>query len=196
MVCIGRKLIGARSMLAFNFLMITDAFTRDITEMNDKPVSFDINVRGTVRTWEPHYMIAHSDGLREIVMVHTVAWLMGKSDAYAAYKRDLVDAMADAASHAGFGFRLVTDEQVYVQPRLANAKLLRRHLPTFGTPEGHVAALEALNVLPSKSSVADLQARLGRRFDAFVLSLQLDWLGHLRLDRRTAFSRASTFVKV
>lgn len=183
-------------MLAFNFLVVTDAFSRDIIEMTDKPTPFEINVRGKVRTWEPHYMIGHSDGLRELVMVHTVAWLMGKSEDYAAYKRDLVDSMADAASHAGFGFRLVTDEQVYVQPRLNNAKMLRRHLPTFGTSNGHLAALEALDELPSESSVADLQACLGKRLDAFVLSLQLDWLGHLRLDRRTAFSRASTFVKV
>jgi len=182
-------------MLAFNFLVVTDAFTRDIIDMNDKPAPLEINVRGKVRTWEPHYMIAYADGLRELVMVHTVAWLMGRSDDYAAYKRDVVDAMSDAAIRAGFGFRLVTDEQIYVQPRLINAKTLRRHFPTFDSAKDHVTALEALDGLPSASSVADLQARLGKRLDAFVLSLQLDWLGHLRLDRRKPFSRASTFVK-
>lgn len=196
MVCIERKLIGARSILALNFLTVTDAFTRDVTDITDKPASLNVHVRGKVVEWEPHYMIAHDDGRRDLVMVHTVSWLIGKTEEHAAYKRDLVDAMAVAARRAGFGFRLVTDEQVYVQPRLANARMLRRHLPSFGTSDGHVTALEALSDLPEESRVADLQACLGKSFDAFVLAIQLDWLGHLRLDRRTLFSRASSFVKI
>lgn len=196
MICIERQLVGARSLLALNFLTVLDAFTRDIASISDKPAPLDILVRGKVMEWEPHYMIAYDDGRRDLVMVRTVSWLLGETDEHADYKRDLVDAMTQAARLAGFGFRLVTDEQVYVQPRLANARMLRRHLPSFGTPDGHVAALEALSEMPEETSVHALQERIGKRFDAFVLAIQLDWLGHIRMDRRTLFSRKSSLVKI
>ncbi|BEV47480.1 hypothetical protein [Afipia carboxidovorans] len=195
MMCLGRKLIGARSLLALDFLTVIDAFTRDITSIVDQPAALTVNVRGVAEEWKPDYAIAHKDGRRDLVMVRTVKWLMKRDPDHGAWMRDLVDAMTQAAKRAGYGFRLVTEEQIRVQPRLANAKMLRRHLVPYRSPDGEIAAIDSLADLPKESSVAELQARLGERFDAFVLALQLDWLGHLRIDRRVPFGRMSSFVK-
>jgi hypothetical protein len=195
MMRIKRKLVGARSLLALEFLTVTDAFTRDITDIVADPTPLVVNVRGEMKQGKPHYMIAHENGRRDLVMVHTVSWLTGTTAEKGAYRRDFLDGMAEAARRKGYGFRLVTEEQIYVQPRLANAKLLRRHLVPYRSNNDEIAAIEALGGLPEESSVAALQETLGKRIDAFVVALRLDWLGHLKLDRRTHFSRASTFVK-
>lgn len=195
MMRIGRKLIGARSLLALDFLTVTDAFTRDITAIVDQPAPLSILVRGKTKEWKPHYMIARENGRRDLVMVRTVSWLIGRDPAHGAWMRDLVDAMKDTASIEGYGFRLVTEEQIRVQPRLTNAKILRRHIVPYRPDHDEIAGIEALDELPAQSSVADLQSRLGERTDAFVVALNLDWLGHLRIDRRNPFSRASSFVK-
>lgn len=195
MTRLNQKLIGARSLLALDFLTVTDAFTRDITSIVDQPAALIVNVRGEAKEWEPDYAIAHKDGRRDLVMVRTVEWLMKCDANHSAWMRDFVDAMTHAAKRAGYGFRLVTEEQIRIQPRFSNAKLLRRHLVPYRFPDGEIAAIDALTDLPKESSVAELQARLGNRFDAFVLALRLDWLGHLDMDRRTPFRRTSSFVK-
>ncbi|MBN8979406.1 MAG: hypothetical protein J0I08_23350 [Rhizobiales bacterium] len=182
-------------MLALDFLTVIDAFTRDVTSIADQPAALAVSVRGQLMEQRPDYMIAHKNGRRDLVLVRTVSWLTGRNSEHGAWKRDLVDAMTHAAKRAGCGFRLVTEEQIRIQPRLANAKMLRRHLIPYRSPDGEIAAIESLADLPKESSVAELQARLGERFDAFVLALQLDWLGHLRMDRRTPFGRRSPFVK-
>lgn len=140
--------------------------------------------------------MTHDDGTREYVMVRTVSWLLGRNAKRAAARRDFLDAMSVAARRAGRKFRLVTEEQIRVQPRLNNAKMFQRHLVPYRNNAGERAAIEALAGLPENSSVATLQDRLGGRFDAFVVAIQLDWLGHLRLDRSTEFSRSSSFSKI
>ncbi|WP_046869229.1 hypothetical protein [Microvirga massiliensis] len=195
MACLGRKLIGARSLLALDFLTVTDAFSRDVADMTDQPEPLEIGHRGETRAWFPDYMIARESGRRELVIVRTVGWLTGRDASYGAWMRDLVDAMEEAAHRAGFGFRLVTEEQIRVQPRLANAKMLLRHLDPYRPRRDDVAAIDALAGIPDESSVSELQERLGRRLDAFPLALRLDWLGHLRMDRRTWFRRKSGFTK-
>lgn len=195
MMRLEQKLIGARSLLALDFLTVIDAFTKDIASIVDQPAALTVNVRGEAKEWEPDYAIAHKDGRRDLVMVRTVGWLMKRDPDYAAWMRDFVDAMTRAAKRAGYGFRLVTEEQIRIQPRFSNAKLLRRHVVSYRSSDGEIAAIDALADLPGKSSVAELQAQLGDRFDAFVLALRLDWLGHLDMDRRTPFRRTSSFMK-
>ncbi|CAM5391559.1 hypothetical protein AFEL58S_01886 [Afipia felis] len=195
MMCIERKLVGARSLLALEFLTVIDAFTRDITDIVDQPAPLAVNVRGETKLGKPDYMIAHEDGRRDLVLVRSVEWLTGDDPGYGAWMRDFIDALTVAARRIGFGFRLVTEEQIYVQPRLANAKLLRRHLTPYRSINEEFVGIEALADLPKETSVAALQRRLGDGIDAFIVALRLDWLGHVRLDRRTAFGRASSFVK-
>lgn len=195
MMGIGRKLIGGRSLLAIEFLTVTDAFTRDITDIVVDPEPLAVNVRGEMKEWKPDYMFAHKDGRRDLVTVRTVKWLTRMNAMDAARQRDLVDGMASAAARKGHGFRLVTEEQIYVKPRLDNAKLLRRHLAPFRSDHDETKAIEALGRLPKETSVSALQNVLGKTIDAFVAALRLDWLGHLELDRDTKFSRGSTFVK-
>ncbi|WP_047307795.1 hypothetical protein [Rhodopseudomonas palustris] len=196
MMCIGRKLIGARSLLALEFLTVTDAFTRDITEIVDQPPPLAVHVRGEVKEWHPDYMIAQNNGRRDLVIVRTAEWLTTRQGPdRAMWKRDYVDGMKIAARDSGYGFRFVTEEQVYVQPRLMNAKLLRRHLVPYRSDNDEAIAISRLGELPAGSSVPELQKLLGSGLDAFVIALRLDWLGHLRLDRRTPFSRNSPFLK-
>ncbi len=195
MMRIGRKLVGAHSMLALNFLTVVDAFTRDLTDIIADPETLSVNVRGEIKPAPIHYMLDYKDGYRELAIVRTVKWLHGKCPELGAYERDYVDAVKLAAHRAGYGFHLATEEQIYVEPRFYNARMMRRHLVPYRTDHDEWVGIEALQELPKEASIPALQQLLGPRIDAFVVALRLDWLGRLVLDRTTRFSRASTFMK-
>ncbi|MGM4892019.1 hypothetical protein [Tardiphaga sp. 839_C3_N1_4] len=182
-------------MLALNFLTVVDAFSHDITDIVADPEPLAVNVRGDVKLGQTQYMLDHKDGYRELAIVRTVGWLHGKTPEQGAYRRDYVDAVKSAAHLAGYGFRLATEEQVYVEPRFWNARMMRRHLAPYRTDHDEWVGIEALQELPKKSSVPALQELLGARIDAFVVALRLDWLGRVVLDRKSRFSRTSNFVK-
>lgn len=196
MMRLGRRLVGARSLLALDFLTVTDAFTRDLIDLHDQPEPLDVSVRGETSEWRADYVMSHTDGRRDLVMVRTVRWLEGPDGRRRAWMCDLVDAMALAARRAGYGFRLVTEDQVRVQPRLDNAKMIRRHIDPPRPRAEDVAAIDALADLPDEATVRDLQDRLGPGLDAFPLALRLDWLGHIRMDRGTWFGRTSPFSRI
>ncbi|MGP9811382.1 hypothetical protein ACTZWT_07710 [Rhodopseudomonas sp. NSM] len=192
------KLVGARSLLALDFLTVIDAFTRNVTDVIDELAPLSVDVRGEAKMQRIDYAIFHKDGQRDLVLVWTVSWLMQRTRELGVTPREFIDAMTSAARRIGFGFRLETEDDIRVQPRLSNARMLRRHLVGYAENDQKLQkllAIDALAQLPKESSVAALQEQVGSRFDAFALALQLDWLGHIKMDGRTAFSRRSTFVK-
>ncbi|WP_322517158.1 hypothetical protein SR870_06265 [Rhodopseudomonas palustris] len=195
MMCLEDKLVGARSLLALDFLTVIDAFTRNVTDVIDELAPLSVDVRGEAKVQRIDYAIFHKDGQRDLVLVWTVSWLMQRTRELGVTPREFIDAMTSAARRIGFGFRLETEDDIRVQPRLSNAIMLRRHLVGYGEKDRKLFAIDALAQLPKESSVAALQEQVGSRFDAFALALQLDWLGHIKMDGRTAFSRRSTFVK-
>lgn len=195
MMCLENKLVGARSLLALDFLTVIDAFTRNVTDVIDGPPPLSFDVRGEATVQRIDYAIFHQDGQRDLVLVRTLSWLSYRVRKLSVTPRDFIDAMSSAARRIGFGFRFVAENDIRIQPRLSNARMLRRHLVGYAENVQKLLAIEALAQLPEELSIAALQEQVGSRLDAFALALQLDWLGHIRVDRRTAFSRHSTFVK-
>lgn len=195
MTRLAQKLVGARSLLALDYLTLVDAFTHDLTGMDDAPPELPLVVRGKTKKWSADYEMSKSDGTRTFVMVRTVEWMQGKNEERGEFRRDLLDAMKLASERAGRQFMLVTENEIRVQWRLYNARLVQRHVVPYRALNDELVAFEALQELPEESSIAALQERIGNRFDALVLAVRLHWWGRLKLDERVKFTRDSTFVR-
>lgn len=195
MTRLAQKLVGARSLLALDYLTLVDAFTHDLIGMDDAPPELSLVVRGKTKKWSADYEMTMSDGTRIFVTVRTVKWMKGKTEKRAAFRRDFLDAMKLASERAGRKFMLITEDKIRVQWRLYNARLVQRHVVPYRELNDEYLAFEVLQELPERSSIAALQERIGSRYDAFVLAVRLHWWGRLKLDERVKFTRQSTFVR-
>lgn len=193
MLRLGRKIVGARSILALNWLVVTDAFTRDLEGLSDKAPELVIEVGGKPKKWQADYAASDVGGRRELVMVRTVEWVEGVDKRSGVARSDFLAAMEAAAAADGWRFALFTEDEVYVHPRFGNAKLLLRHGGDPHPEADDLRAFEAAMSLPNGSSVRDLQEKLGTRQDAFVSALRLDLEGLIGLDRGEPFTRMSRF---
>jgi hypothetical protein len=90
---------------------------------------------------------------------------------------------------------LITEDELRVEPRLSNAALLLRYAgPIF--PASCICEARVALATKSIASVSDLQAALPAERDAFAIALHLSWLGEIKFDPTTQFSRESRFVRV
>jgi hypothetical protein len=196
MLRLGRKVVGARSILALNWLVVTDVFTRDIEGLSDKAPELVIDVGGKTIKWQADYAATYVGGRRELVMVRSVDWVEGVDKRSGLTRSEFLAAMETAAAAAGWRFALFTEDQVYVAPRFGNALLASRH-GGDPHPKAHdLRAFEAANRLPAGSTVSDLQEAVGNRQDALVSAVRLDLKGMIELDRSEPFTRMSTFAVV
>jgi hypothetical protein len=188
----GGKLVQCESLLELDALMMLDAFDRTITNVESQPVSLDYRHDGKFRKWTPDFLIVRAGVKPELVEVKALKRLypddpLARADALQRFK-----ALEDAAERGGFRFRLLTEAEIRVQPALYNARLLCRHSPLRNNPALVLRGRTALLSLKDHT-IASFQEELGPDVDAFALGIAMDWLGHAQLDRRSRFSRASTF---
>lgn len=192
---LSRKLVAARSLLALDYLTVTDAVWRDLENVEEMPFVIDVCYGGRPREWIPDYLVVRKGRIGDLVMVRTLGWLHPTSSRRRDHVLERLATYREAARVNGFGFRLYTEEQVRVQPRLYNAKLLARHVSPFMPRAEIVAAIDALGDLPTESSVPALGERLGRPDSALRLALNLHWLGHVRMDPKVYHGRDTGFTK-
>lgn len=188
----GGKLVQCESLLELDALMMLDAFDRTIINVESQPVAVKYRHAGRFREWTPDFLIERTGVRPELVEVKTLERLypadpFARADALQRFK-----ALEDAAEREGFKFRLLTESEIRVQPALYNARLLCRHSPLRNNPALVLRGRTALLAL-KQHTIASFQEELGPDVDAFALAIAMDWLGHAQLDRRSRFSRASTF---
>ena len=161
MTRLGGKVVAGESMLELDFLVVTDAFECDIVDVIAQPYSMSIYVQGRERNWTPDFLIIRSAGFAELVEVKHLSWLYHRVFEKRVLARARLQAMAVAAGERNCKLRVLTEDEIRVQPRLANAKLIHRHCsPQINKPQ-LVAALTALARLPHDSDVSALQGALG-----------------------------------
>jgi len=188
----GGKLVQCESLLELDALMMLDAFDRTIINVESQPLIVEYRHDGKFRKWTPDFLIERT-GLRpELVEVKTLERLypeepLARADVFQRFR-----ALEDVSARKGFKFRLLTESEIRVQPALYNARLLCRHSPLRNKPDLVLRGRDALRSM-AEPSIVGFQEKLGPDVDAFALAIAMDWLGHAQLDRRSRFSRASTF---
>ncbi|APT34565.1 hypothetical protein MCBMB27_05274 [Methylobacterium phyllosphaerae] len=188
------KVLSAESLLEADFLVVTDAQDDDIVEMAAQPLALPISLNGKPASWIPDYKIVRRTGVRELVEVKPLSKLRTTDPTKQAKVTARLNACRSAARAAGYTFRLVTEQEIRIQPLLYNAKLIHRHMHGFGDRRSIMRAILTLPSLSPASSVAALGSALDEPALALALAIRLDRLGHIRLDRAVQFSKATTFV--
>jgi hypothetical protein len=125
-------------------------------------------------------------------------WLYHRDPEKRALARARWQAMATAARERNCVLRLLTEDEIRVQPRLINAKLIHRHCSPLGANASLVSAISALTCLPDNSDIRALGEVLGEdlKGEALALAIRLERAGHIRIDRRSRYTRQSCFSKI
>ena len=197
--------VAHESMLSCDFLVLTAAYERDVADIASEPMRLEVPNNGSAFLWIPDYRIDRLDERRELVEVKPVElvhpdrarhqkltdaeleWAIEEADAR-------FDAIRRAAEREGYVFRLLTEDEIRVEPRLGNAAYMLRYDDDFFPEAWLLRGREALVSLDARC-VADLQSAIPD-LDALVVSLRLAWLGEIEIDPALPYSRTSTFVRV
>jgi hypothetical protein len=190
---LGGKIVSGGSCLALDFILVTEMADENLANMTSKPFQLPIAINRQIRWWVPDFLIERTDGSRELVVVKPLAKIHLSTRPEGLRARTMLDAYRTAAHVAGYEFRLVTEQEIRVQPLLYNAKLFHRHLSSFADKKLIVQGILALTDLPSRPTVADLGTAVSQEKAALELAIRLDRLGHIRLERSARISRATAF---
>ncbi len=190
------KLVSAENLLQADFVLVTDAQDADVVGMRSQPLTIEITVDGRKRKWIPDYLIERSTGPRELVDVEFLSRLRPSDLTERDRMRRRLAARDAAACEAGYRHRVVTEQEIRIEPMLYNAKLIHRHHGPFFDQALLLKGIMAVARLNCGSSIADLGDALGKPQFALALCIRLDRLGHIRLDRSAKFSRNTRFSLV
>ncbi|MRI57111.1 hypothetical protein D8770_24610 [Methylobacterium sp. DB1607] len=188
------KVLSAESCLETDFLIITDAQDDDIVDMTAHPLTLTIISEGRPYSWTPDFRIVRSTGVRELVEVKPLTKVRPIDPAKRAKAAARLEACRAAARAAGYTFRLVTEQEIRVQPLLYNAKLIHRHMHGYACRHSIMKAILALPDLSPSATVTALGSALNEPIAALAIAVRLDRLGHIRLDRGGPLSRSTTFT--
>lgn len=192
----GWKPVECESMLEMDWVEVTAAFNRDLTDIEAQPCRIAYWFDGKHRKWTPDFRISVStESRRTLVEVKTLKVLYPEDLQLRAYVHAKWSAIGAAAVSAGYGFVLATENEIRVRPRLDNAMLTTSIVDQF-FPESRIqAGIDAVLSLPNGASVQDLENLLGGRRDGFKVAVHLAWRGLIRLDPSRKWTWETTFVR-
>jgi len=188
------KLVSGDSLLECDFVIVTDATEDDLIDVQSQPKPLAIFVDGRKRKWRPDYLIRRQGFAAELIEVKYLQWLHSKNPVKAAERRAWLSACAAAARENGFVFRLLTEQEIRVEPRLSNAYLAHRHLGPFIDKSLLMKAILALPSLTHEPTVAKLGQAIDAPLRALEMAIRLDRLNFVRLDRSAVYSANSRFL--
>ncbi|MHB8884710.1 MAG: hypothetical protein ACYC5H_06430 [Methylovirgula sp.] len=190
------------SLLSGDFLLLTSAFEPDVAKIDSEPFRLSLLTDTGESYWTPDYRILRNSGARELIEVKPVKCvhperdkLRGRGPDKASDPTARYEWMRQAANAAGYKFRLVTEDQIRVEPRLGNAALILRCAALMFPPAWLLQARKALAAHPI-TDVPSLQAHFPPTIDVFPIALQLAYLGELEIDPTRSFGRQSRFARV
>jgi hypothetical protein len=187
------KVVSAANLLQADFVLVTDAQDPDIVRVVSKPMALETTVEGRKREWVPDYLIERRAGPRELVDVMLLTRVYPADGEVRRSVHCQLEARQIAARVEGFRYRLVTEQEIRIEPMLYNARLMHRHNGPFRDPALLLKAILAVARLGPSSSVAKLGEAIGKPRAAMELAIRLDRLGHLRLDRSGRFDKNTRF---
>lgn len=190
------KLVSGDSMLEIDALFLLD-YDGGYADVVAQPFRIDIEVRGRVRRWTPDFLIVKKAARNVLVEVKVLSWLYHRDPAKAALARARIHAIETACAQRGCSFMLLTEDEIRVEPRLYNARIAHRHNGAHVPNASVVIGLSAMAAAPDTLTIEEFAYLIAplHPIQALGLAVRLERLGHLRIDRRTRYSLASSITK-
>jgi hypothetical protein len=189
------------SLLEQDWLILTDAYQRDLVLVRHQPMKLRFWDSGKYRTWTPDFLIERKRRTSALVEVKPLEKIYpAHQDANVQARlrmevRDHFELLRQQAQARGYDFELATENEIRVEPSLQNASLMRRcspgRIPETWCKIARAAALQ----LPRRSCVSAFEEVLPKGIDAFSVALYLAWAGEVALDPSSKWSRRSLCVR-
>jgi hypothetical protein len=191
------KLASGESFLEIDALIVRD-FDGGFHDVIAQPFKTSLLVGSKKRRWTPDFLFLNSGRADEVVEVKMLSWLYHKDPAKAALAKTRLDAMEAACTKLGFAFTLLTEDEIRVEPRLYNAKMVQRHCGPFVPESSIVLGLSALAAAPETITIREFGNMIAplHPIHGLGLAIKLERLGHVRIDRREKYSFSSTMTKI
>lgn len=170
----------------------------DVIDAKAQPGFLDLDLSGRGAKWYPDMWIRRS-GRRDLLVECKPAYMVHpdpkKYPVEALYMAQRLAAMAAATERMGMDFALYTELEIRIEPRLTNAKAMRRGLSAHIPKELLASATARLSKMPRTMTVRAFAAELGDYAGgAMAIACRLDRSGDIQLDRGTFFVAENTFV--
>lgn len=202
------KAVPFESLLEQDWLIRTDAFSRDLRSIEAQPFEVEYRFDGRNRIWIPDFRRrrkgpeGRQDPPADLVEVKPLISVYpdDPDEAVRARKQAYVKARFEEIRMRtlalGYEFVLATENEIRIEPSLRNASLMLRcadrAFPKNWERVGELAVVS----LPRSSSIRELEQVLPEDVDAFSVALRLAWKGQIVLDPERKWTRATTFARV
>jgi hypothetical protein len=190
------KLVSGESFLEIDALTVRD-FDGGFHDVIAQPFKISLIVGSKTRRWTPDFLFLNNGRADEVVEVKMLSWLYHKEPEKAALAKRRLNAMEAACADLGFSFTLLTEDEIRVEPRLYNAKMVQRHCGPLVPQSSMVLALSALAAAPDTITIREFSNMISplHPIHGLGLAVKLERLGHVRIDRREKYSFSSTMTK-
>jgi hypothetical protein len=190
------KLVSGESLLEIDALTVRD-FDGGFHDVIAQPFKTTLSVGSKTRRWIPDFLFLNNSRADEVAEVKMLTWLYHKDPEKAALAKRRLDAMEAACTKLGFSFTLLTEDEIRVEPRLYNAKMVQRHCGPLVPQSSIVIALSALAAAPDTITIREFSNMIAplHPIHGLGLAVKLERLGHVRIDRREKYSFSSTMTK-
>lgn len=188
------------SLIEKDFWVVLDFVMRDVIDARAQPGVLEITVGSRIEQWYPDMWIRRS-GCRDLLVECKPAEVLHpdaeKYPADALYMEARVEGMQRAAHEMNMDFEIFTELEIRTEPRLHNAKTMRRGLSSH-VPEVVLKDAERrLRALPSVMTVRELSVTLGAYAGmGMAVACCLDREGHIELDRESYFLPETTLLNL
>ncbi len=195
--CLERATKAFESLIEKDFWIVLDFMMRDVVDAKAQPGAIEIVVGSKTERWYPDMWIRRH-GRRDLLVECKPAAIVHPAScshpAEALYMERRIAAMEEAANGMGMDFALFTELEIRTEPRLHNAKTMRRALSAQLPTDLLREAAALLPSLPSIMTVRQFSHEIGRYAGAaMAIACCLDRSGAIELDAGSYFLPETSF---
>lgn len=184
--CLESATKAFESLIEHDFWVVLDYAMRDVVDAKAQPGVVDLCVAGKAEKWYPDMWIRRSRRRDLLIECKPAALVHPDPTAFpleAAYMEHRIAAMDAAAHEMNMDFELFTEIEIRTEPRLHNAKMMRRGLSSHVPADLQRDVELLLRSLPASMTVRELSRALGDYAGAaMAIACCLDRNGHIELD--------------
>ena len=192
----GRRQIEANGMLELDFCILTEV-DPTVTRFWKPTLEVEFYYEGKMRKQRLHFFVEHADGHRLMYVVRTVGSFHLDDAAAKKWWTDYFAMVTEGVHRHDCDFRLMTELEIRIEPRLHNARIILRGCSPLMPKHTVLAARAALQTMPPEFTIEEFRDHFhDPTVDAFNALMRLIWLGDVRPDMSRRFSNNTLIQRI